>query len=226
MSRTRILVVEDDAQIGASIVKSLRSEGMEVELGTTGIGVAERVQSGALDLVVLDLSLPGVDGFDILAELRHRSTTPVIVLTARTDLEDRLRSFEYGAVDYLSKPFWMEELLARLRARTNQQRSAPKRVVDLGGAVFDVDARTVRAGGEELALTKTELDVLAYLVLRKDRALSRDQIAADVLPSEGDGRTVDAHVARLRKKLGEAGQHIHTVWGIGYRFSPPGEHRA
>jgi two-component system, OmpR family, response regulator len=220
MTPTRILVVEDDAQIGASIVKSLRAEGFEVELDASGAGAAERVRAGAFDLVVLDLMLPGADGFDILADLQHRSSTPVIVLTARTDLEDRLLSFERGAVDYVSKPFWMKELLARIRARTHKERAPPKRVVDLGGATFDVDARVVVAGGEELRLTRTELDVLAYLVLRKDRALSREQIAADVLPAEGDGRTVDAHVAKLRKKLGEAGQSIQTVWGVGYRFSP------
>ncbi len=106
VGRKRILVVEDDDQIGASIVKSLLGEGFEVELETTGTGVAARVEAGVFDLVVLDLMLPGVSGFDILAELRHRSTTPVIVLTARTELEDRLSCFEQGAVDYVSKPFW------------------------------------------------------------------------------------------------------------------------
>jgi DNA-binding response OmpR family regulator len=220
MTAPCILVVEDDSTIASEIVLGLRQAGFEVELRTSGDGVARDVQTGRFDVVILDLMLPRTSGFDVLAELKHRSTTPILVLTARGELEDRLRSFELGAVDYLSKPFWMAELVARIRARTRKAPIATNRVVRFLGASFDLDACTVHVGDTLIAMTATELRVLTYLCERPGRPVTRDQLVEHVLRAEGDIRSVDAHVARLRKKLGVAGDSIVTVWGIGYRFTP------
>jgi DNA-binding response OmpR family regulator len=218
MKPPRVLVVEDDAALAAGIVSGLKQAGFEVELLTHGGEVARRVLGESFDAVVLDLMLPEQSGFEVMAELKHRSSTPILVLTARSELDDRLRSFELGAADYLPKPFWMGELVARLEARMQQTRVQPNRVVKFGDVEVDLDARQVRLDGKPLELTKTELDVLLYLTQRPGRAVSRDQLAESVLPEVDDTRTVDAHVARIRKKLGPAAAAIATVWGIGYRF--------
>lgn len=223
MGDPRVLVVEDDAAIAGGIVRGLRQEGFEVELLTRAADVVRRVTTGAFDVVILDLMLPDGSGFNVLGELRHRSSTPVIVLTACTDLSDCLKSFELGAADYVMKPFWMDELVARLRARMHAARTKPNRVIRFGDAEADLDARVVRVGGRAAELTRAEFDVLAYLLERPGRAVSRDQLTTDVLPGVEDTRAIDAHVARIRKKLGASAAFVATVWGIGYRFdrAPP-----
>ena len=171
-------------------------------------------------LVVLDLNLPGPSGFDLLAAWRERSRVPVVVLTARTELEARIRSFGLGAADYLAKPFWIEELTARIRARLGLD-GGPRRVIAWDDVVLDLAARSVhRKGVGPVPLTPHELNVLAYLAERPGRALTRAQIAEYVLPPNQDraDRNVDCHVARIRRKLGPAGQHLRTAWGTGYRF--------
>ena len=158
----------------------------------------------------------------MLAQVRHRAPVPVIVLTARTDLPDRLRAFELGAADFVSKPFWIEELVARIRSRLRLREELPKRVVRWEGVALDLDARTATVEGRLASLTPTEFAVLAFLVERRGRAVSRAVLAEQALASleEPDARTVDSHVARLRKKLGPGATAIATVWGIGYRFEP------
>ncbi len=150
----------------------------------------------------------------------------MVVLTARTELEDRLRCFELGAVDYLPKPFWMEELLARIRARLRVREQTQPREVAWADVIVDLDARRATRGGEDLGLTASEFNLLAYLLERPGRAMSRAQIARSTLTADDavDDRTVDSHVARIRRKLGKpASDAIRTVWGIGYRFDPPRE---
>jgi DNA-binding response OmpR family regulator len=223
MTVPRILVVEDDAAIAGGIVRGLRHEGFEVELLTAAGDVVWRMTHEAFDVLVLDLMLPDESGFAVLEALRHRSSVPVVVLTACTDLGDRLKSFELGAADYLSKPFWMDELIARIRARMHLSRRQPNRVICFGDVAVDLDGRAVAIAGRVAEITRTEFDVLAYLVERPGRAVSREQLATDVLPAVDGARTVDAHVAKIRKKLGAAAVHLATVWGIGYRFEPAGE---
>ncbi|APR81986.1 Phosphate regulon transcriptional regulatory protein PhoB (SphR) [Minicystis rosea] len=221
----RVLVVEDDSAIAAGLVRALGREGFEVELSTVAAGAAKRVIGGAFDVVVLDLMLPDESGFAVLAELQHRAEVPVIVLTARTDLADRLRSFTLGAADYVSKPFFADELVARIHARLGGTRLAPRRRVCFGDVALDLDARAATVSGQRIDLTKTELNLLVYLAERPGRAIARGALAEHVLllQSEADGRTVDAHIARLRKKLGSDGARIVTVWGLGYRFEPEAE---
>ncbi len=220
-----VLVVEDDASTAAGVVRGLRSAGFDVELATNGKEAVRLALTLRHDLVVLDLMLPEQNGFDVLQMLRERGfAAPVIVLTARTELEDRLRSFDFGAADFMAKPFWIEELVARIRSRLGARTARPRRIVPFGGvAELDLDARTATVAGVPVSLTRNELDILAYLIERSGRAITRDQLAASALEPDGarDTRTVDTHVARLRKKLGPvACSCIATVWGIGYRFDP------
>jgi DNA-binding response OmpR family regulator len=219
-----VLVVEDDASMAAGIVRGLRAAGFEVELATNGKDGARLALELLPDLVVLDLLLPEQSGFDVLTQLRERSFgAPVIVLTARTELEDRLLSFDLGAADFVAKPFWIEELVARIRSRLGARSTQPKRIVRFADAEIDLDARVASVGGAPITLTRNELDTLVYLAERPSRALTREQIAENALAPDGerDARTVDTHVARLRKKLGPgAAACVVTVWGIGYRFEP------
>jgi DNA-binding response OmpR family regulator len=180
--------------------------------------------SRSFDLIILDLMLPELDGFEALERWRGRLTIPVIVLTALTELDARLRVFNGGAVDYVSKPFWIDELVARVRARLRLPQVAPLRRFAWDDVVVDLDAHTVAAGGAPIAMTGAELSILAFLIERPGRAISRGQLAEAALPSEGDrfDRTIDSHVARIRRKLGPvAAARIATVWGIGYRFDAP-----
>ena len=212
--------------MAAGIVRGLRGAGLDVELSTDGNDGTRRLLADRYDIVVLDLMLPGQSGFEVLEQVKHRAPVPVIVLTARTDLPDRLKAFELGAADFMAKPFWIEELVARIRSRLRLGDDLPKRVVRWEGVALDLDARTATVDGQFAPLTPTEFAVLAFLVERKGRAVSRTVLAEQALASleEPDARTVDSHVARLRKKLGPGAVAIATVWGIGYRFQPtPGD---
>jgi DNA-binding response OmpR family regulator len=219
--RAHVLVVEDDPSVAEGLVRGLKQAGFEVTLASRGDRALETAERDGVDLMVLDLNLPGASGFEVLDALRSRQSLPVIVLTARTELQDRLRAFDLGAADYLAKPFWMEELVARIRSRLRLPAQADRREVGWDDVVCDLDGRSVRRqDGQDLGLTAHEFNVLALLLERRGNALTRDQIAERALPFDGDRqtRTVDSHVSHLRRKLGPAGVRIRTVWGIGYRF--------
>ncbi len=222
-----ILVVEDDPAVSASLVRGLRRAGFDVELATNGRTGIQLGLDPRFALIVLDLLLPERSGYEVLETLRTHVSTPVIVLTACSDLPERLRVFELGAADFVGKPFWIEELVARIEARLAGAAAAPPRIVTFGGVTVDLDARTAGRGRAAIDLTRHEFDLLAFLLDRPGKSVSRGQIVDAVLnlsSSDGaDGRTVDSHVARIRKKLGPAGACIATVWGIGYRFDPPGD---
>lgn len=222
----RVVVVEDDPGVAAGLVRGLKLAGFEVELATDGTTGARLALTEGVDAVLLDLMLPQRSGFEVLELLRGRAAAPpVIVLSARTELGDRLRAFELGAVDYVPKPFWIEEVVARIRAHLpTGERRQPSRIVAWAGAALNLDARSVTVDGEPVALTRFELDLLAYLVQRPGRAIPRAQLASHALGplDERTDRTVDSHLARIRKKLGPgAAAAISTVWGIGYRFDAP-----
>ena len=220
---TSVLIVEDDAAVASGLVTGLKNVGFSVELAADGETGTKRALSGEFDLVILDLNLPERDGFGVLEALSGRISTPVIVLTARTELETRLKSFSLGAVDYIPKPFWMEELVARIQSRLRIREDDPHRVIAWSNVVVDLDARTVNLDESPVELTSHEFNVLAYLVERPDRAITRKQLADHALPESGSryGRTVDSHMCRIRNKLGdEASEHIKTVWGVGYKFLP------
>jgi DNA-binding response OmpR family regulator len=220
--RFSILVIEDDPSITSGLERGLRAAGFEVAIAKGGDEGYLRALSEGFDLIVLDLMLPDCSGLDVLDSWKGQLSVPVIVLTARTDLADRLEAFRLGAVDYVPKPFWIEELVARIRTRLAGKASLPKRV-SWEDVAIDLEGRTASVGGQDAALTQNEFDLLAYLIERSGRAVSRGHLAQEALPRFGDRdeRTVDSHIARIRKKLGKRGaRRIVTVWGIGYRFDP------
>jgi DNA-binding response OmpR family regulator len=220
-----LLVVEDDPRVAGELVRGLKAAGFRVELATRGALVVPAVIGGSFDALILDWMLPDASGEDLLRAVTQRRRLPVLVLTARTDLATRLRAFDAGAVDFLGKPFFIEELIARLRARIGAP-PAPEELVVFLDVTLDLRARRVRGPEGDIALTRHELDILAYLAARPGRAISRAHLAEHAL-SSADGcepRTIDSHVSRLRRKLGAAGAAIAPVWGIGYRFDGnPGE---
>jgi len=216
----RVLVAEDEPSIAGSIVRGFKAAGYVVELATDGAAAVRLVERFRPDLIVLDLNLPQQDGFEVLRQLPPGSRIPVFVVTARTGLEDRLRSFDLGAVDYIPKPFFIEELLARARSRLEPPAPGPRRVVEWDDARVDLEAMDVLVGGRSANLTRQEFSILAYLVERPGRAVARRQLAelSGAVGDEREERTVDSHIVRIRKKLGPAAWRIATVWGIGYRF--------
>jgi DNA-binding response OmpR family regulator len=164
--------------------------------------------------------LPGTHGLDILKELRQHSDLPVLVLSARNETKDKVRALELGADDYVTKPFWPEELLARVAARLRRPVLARSSVVAAGHLSINLDHRQVTVSGKDVELTRVEFDLLAALASRPGSAVSRAWLADNVLDPSRDGgdRTLDVHFSRLRKKLGGSARHVATVWGVGYRL--------
>lgn len=219
-----LLLVEDDFELGDDIFESLLDEGFEVTWIKQG-DEACREDPEDYDLVVLDLMLPGKHGFDILEEFRRESDVPVLILTARQETHDKVRGFELGGDDYLTKPFWPEELLARIEARLRRPTMQSRDRRTIGAIELDLASRAVEVEGDPVDLTPVEFDILERLARRPGVAVSRRDLAESALeePLESDHRNLDVHVSRIRKKLGEAGDHLETVWGIGYRLEAGGD---
>ena len=224
--RMRVLLVEDDADIAAPLVRGLEREGFEVTHHATG-GAALEASEGpdAPDVVLLDLGLPDLDGFEVCRRMRSGSEVPIIVVTARGDEVDRVVGLELGADDYVVKPFGMRELVARIRAvaRRAPARAADSPVIEIEPLVVDRRARRVTMAGEELLLTPKEFDLLGALAEDPGAACSRQHLLDVVWDPHwyGPTKTVDVHVANLRRKLGDA-RWIETVRGVGYRLADPG----
>jgi len=218
----RVLVVEDDAALGAQIVESLRGAGLDPTWIRDG-DEAKRVDLGRFRLVVLDLMLPGTYGLDLLKRWRQDHDVPVLVLTARNETADKVRALELGADDYVTKPFWPDELVARVRARIRRPALARGDVLRAGTIEVDLRAREARVGDDKLDLTPVELEILSALVRRPGSAVSRRALVEAALDPDQGGteRTLDVHVSRLRRKLGDAAGAIVTVWGVGYRLEIP-----
>jgi len=213
----RILVVEDDEKLGAQIVEHLEGEGFVVRWIKNG-DEARQVDLDVLSLVVLDLMLPGTYGMDLLKMYRERSDVPVLILSARNETADKVRGLKLGADDYVTKPFWPEELVARVTARLRRPILSRGDALTVGPFQIDTGARTAALNGERLDLTPSEYDILVALARRPDNAITRGALVNAAL-DQGTERTLDVHVSRLRKKLGDAGKHVETVWGIGYRLA-------
>ena len=216
-----LLLVEDDRALGAQIRDALAEAGHEVRWERDGLAGLEAAKADEPDLLILDVMLPKMDGFAVLSRLRDHSQVPVLLLTARTETEDKVRGLDLGADDYLTKPFWMEELLARVRARLRRPDLAREESqIRFGQTVVDPEARSVESGNEPAEFTRVEFDLLLHLLQRPGRAVTRDQLVEAALEPEKEGtyRTLDTHFSRIRKKLGDDSRFIRTVWGIGYRF--------
>ncbi|MEW5775036.1 MAG: response regulator transcription factor [Thermodesulfobacteriota bacterium] len=225
MNKQSILLVEDDEDILQLLAYNFESAGFETHAAGDGVlGLAE-ARRRRPDLVVLDLMLPGMSGFDVCKELKRDPETmdiPVIMLTARGEEVDRIVGLELGADDYVVKPFSFRELLLRARAVLRRSAgTAPERSrIERDGLLVDLEAHKVLVNGEEALLTATEFKLLAELIRTAGRVRTRDQLLASVWGYEFEGyaRTVDTHVRRLRQKLGAPSRLIETVRGVGYRF--------
>jgi DNA-binding response OmpR family regulator len=217
----RILLVEDDHTLGTQVRQSLAAAGYAMTWVTRADAAMAEPLDG-LSLIILDLMLPGGHGLDVLKHVRaSQHQIPVLILSARTETSDKVRALELGADDYLTKPFWPEELLARVKARLRRPALLnPEGTLDLGRLRVNVDGRSIAVDDEPVELTRVEFDLLLALARRPGAAVSRGWLVDHVLDHERDGteRTLDVHVSRLRKKLGPAGGLVATVWGVGYRL--------
>jgi two-component system response regulator MtrA len=215
----RILLVEDDRRLGEQVVETLRGAGHDVVWLRDG-DVAMRTSPVGFDLAILDLMLPGAYGLDVLKQLRRTSALPVLVLSAVQATPDKVRALALGADDFVSKPFWPEELLARIEARLRRPEMRMAGRVEVGRLMLDLEGRTAAVDGEAVALTRLEFDLLAALARRPGAAVSRAWLVDHVLDAERDGadRALDVHVSRIRRKLGAAARQLATVWGVGYRL--------
>jgi DNA-binding response OmpR family regulator len=216
---SRILIAEDEPRLASFLQKGLRASGFTTTVAGDGPEASTLARDEQFDLLILDLGLPGLDGSLVLRDLRaagHR--LPVIVLTARDDLSDKLAAFEGGADDYLTKPFRFEELLARIRARLRKNGTVEETLIAAGGVVLDKRARRVKLDGQLVELTAREFAMLEVLMRHQGQVLAREQLLSHVWGYDYDpgSNVVDVYVGYLRRKLG--GDLIETVRGVGYRL--------
>jgi DNA-binding response OmpR family regulator len=216
----RILIVEDEARIGAFLARAFEAEGLTVELAADGERGVSRALEADPDLVILDLMLPGRDGLHALAELHaRRPQLPVLILSARSDLATKLRGFELGAVDYVAKPFSLDELLARARVQLRRGRDGDGgAVLQVGSLVLDVARRQARVGDTVVDLSDREFRLLHFLMAHVGEVVSRERLLSEVWGYDFDPRSnvVDVCVRRLRRRLGPEAP-IETVRNVGYR---------
>ena len=228
MSKQRILIVDDDPNIAELISLYLKKEQFETETCGDGREALDMVASFDPDLILLDLMLPGIDGYQVCREIRQTRTTPVIMMSAKGEVFDKVLGLELGADDYVIKPFDTKELVARIKAvlrRTSAASPAADhdgpQIVRYTGLVINKTNYSVTLDNEPLQVTPRELDLLYYLASSPNRVFTREQLLDRLWGYDyiGDSRTVDVHVKRLREKLGEhEGWALTTVWGVGYRF--------
>jgi two-component system copper resistance phosphate regulon response regulator CusR len=216
----RLLLVEDERRLCDRLARGLREEGFAVDCATSAAAAREHAAGAAYDLVLLDLGLPDGSGIDLLRQWRREGLDmPVLILTARDLVEEKVEGLNAGADDYLTKPFAFEEVLARVRALLRRRAAPPRSVVALGGLKLDRDGRQAEKDGERLDLTPKELALLEYFMLHPGVVLSRDRIAEHVWDQAYEARsnTIDVIVARLRRKIESGGARwIHSVPGVGY----------
>lgn len=224
----KVLVVDDEKLIVKGIRFSLEQDGMEVDCAYDGEEALELVKAKEYDIVLLDVMLPKLTGFEVCQQIREFSSVPVVMLTAKGDDMDKILGLEYGADDYITKPFNILEVKARIKAII--RRTAPKdntqsrsQVLQAGNLVLDCESRRVSVDGKEINLTAKEFDVLELLVQNPQKVYSRENLLNIVWGYEylGDVRTVDVHIRRLREKIEEnpsEPKYVHTKWGVGYYF--------
>jgi two-component system response regulator CpxR len=219
-SDARILIVDDDRELTGLMCEYLSGQGFRVDCAHDGPAGLKAALDLRPDLVLLDVMMPGFDGFEVLTRLRARSEVPVLMLTARTEAASRIAGLEAGADDYLPKPFNPREVAARIRAIL--RRTAPKdsaEPVERSGIRLEPQARRVLAGGTELEVTSVEFEILDLLIRNAGRAVTRDEVAQRLYqrPATPFDRAIDVHISHIRKKLGDG--LIRTVRGVGYQFS-------
>lgn len=222
----KILVVDDEALLVKGIRFNLQNEGYEVMTGSNGLEAVEIARREQVDLIVLDVMMPEMDGLTACGKIREFSDVPIIMLTAKNDDMDKLMGFDHGADDYLTKPFNILELKARIRALLRRSGTSEKAAVhelSIGSITLDLDGRNACSNGRPVELTAKEFDVIEFLMRNPNRVYSRENLLDTIWAYEyrSDIRTVDVHIRRLREKLEEnpaEPKHIMTKWGVGYYF--------
>lgn len=214
----RILVVEDEKSIAEMIKLCLTKNGYHCETANNGIVASELIEKYRYDLILLDIMLPDMDGFELIEYIKQFNI-PVIFVTAKNAVTDRVKGLRLGAEDYIIKPFDLQELIARIET-VLRRFDKTKTVLEIGKIRIDTSSRTVHSNGSEVSLSAKEFDLLLYLIRNKNIALRRETIYENVWnePYYGDTRTVDLHIQRLKKKL-QLGDAVETIYKIGYKFS-------
>ena len=216
----RILLVEDDVALGQQVVDTLSQAGFDPHWVQDG-DAARDLDPDEYRAIVLDLMLPGTYGMDLLKRYRVKSEVPVLILSARDDTADKIRGLKLGADDYVTKPFFPEELVARIQACLRRPNLLTTELLVVGAIRVDLERREASNSKGVLLLTPVELEILALLARRKGAAVTREALVDAALDSAQDGsrRALDVHISRLRSKLGDDAAQLETVWGIGYRLS-------
>lgn len=227
---TKILVVDDEKLIVKGISFSLQADGMEVDAAYDGESALQKIREKSYDLVILDLMLPGMDGMEVCQAVREFSDVPIIMLTAKLEDMNKILAFDNGVDDYLTKPFNILEVKARIKAilrrnQKNQREAENSSQLTAGELSVDTESRRVMLGKQEINLTAREFDILVLLMKNPDKVFSREKLLAAIWENRntetGDVRTVDVHVRRLREKIEpspSAPRYVHTKWGVGYYF--------
>ncbi len=218
---TKIMVVDDDTRIRKLVKDFLEKDHFYVLEASNGEEAMDLFYDNPdTALVLLDVMMPDMDGWQVLREIRETSKVPIIMLTARADERDELKGFELGVDEYIAKPFSPKILMARVEAILRRTKGAEEEALTEGAITLDKTAHEVRVDGERVDLSYKEFELLAYFMKNKGVALSREKILNSVWNYDyyGDARTIDTHVKKLRAKLGERGDYIQTIWGMGYKF--------
>ena len=219
--KEKILIIEDDPKISRLIEIELKFEGFEVSFAYDGKEGLNSAKYNSYDLIILDLMLPKMNGIEVCKRIREFSEVPIIMLTAKDEISDKVVGLDYGADDYMTKPFGMMELVSRIKAVLRRSgRVQEQDMLSVNGVSVDVKKHEVKVAGEIVTLTLKEFELLERLMRNQNIVLTRDQLLEDIWGYDFDGetRTVDVHVRTLRQKLGEKGDIIKTVRGVGYRI--------
>ena len=222
MDSLKVLMVDDESRMRKLVSDFLTRKGYEViEAGDGEEAIDKFYEDKDIALVILDVMMPKMNGWDACKEIRKNSNVPIIMLTAKSDEASELNGFDCGADEYISKPFSPKILTARVEALIRRSYSIDSNeIIDVGGIIINKAAHIVKINDEEIELSFKEFELLTYFVDNKGIALSRDKILNNVWNYDyfGDARTIDTHVKKLRKKLGDKGDYIKTIWGMGYKF--------
>ena len=222
MEKIKILVVDDESRMRKLIRDFLEREGYQILEAADGVEAMDQFYTDKdISLIILDVMMPRMDGWQVLREVREHSKVPVMMLTARTEEQNELKGFELGVDEYVAKPFSPKILVARVGALLKRARNAVEEAaVNAGGIVLDKAAHIVTIDGVPIDLSVKEFELLAYFLENQRMALSREKILNHVWNYDyfGDARTIDTHVKKLRSKMGEKGNYIKTIWGMGYKF--------
>ena len=216
-----ILVCDDDKEIAGAVEIYLRNEGYTVFKAYDGVEALNAVRDRQIHLIIMDVMMPKMDGWQVCREIRMHSKVPIIMLTARSEERDELQGFDLGVDEYISKPFSPKILVARVEAILRRtQGNGNTDEISAGGIVVDKAAHTVMSDGSPVDLSFKEFELLTYFIENQGIALSREKILNNVWNYDyfGDARTIDTHVKKLRSKLGDKGEYIKTIWGMGYKF--------